>query len=148
MKRLLIAAVFAVGLLASGEGQARAQGCGYGCGAPNGPNFGIGIGVGVNFTISCNKGGGGGCLPNNQGFSPYYPPPTPWGGLSYYNPYSFYPTFGSYPFAGHQGGYPLLPTAEPPKPFVGHQGGYPLLPTAEPPKPVGEKYPDKGKPGK
>src|SRR5262245_10027056 len=120
MKRLHIAAVFAVGLLASAQGQAQAQFSGYGCGTPNGSTYGIGLGM--SFSFSCNKGNGG-CLPNNQGYCPYYPCPTPWGGLSNYNPYSFYPTFGSYPFGSY--------------PFGGHDGvgghnggGYTLLPPA------------------
>jgi hypothetical protein len=79
MKRLLIAAVLAVGFVACGESQARANG---------GVGFGIGVGIGVNFKTF------GGC--HDQGYCPPQYPMYPAMAMPM-------PMWGGYPGWGMQG---------------------------------------------
>lgn len=89
MMRTLLAAVLALGTMAMCQGEVKANGSGS-----------FGIGIGLKFDFSGSKWGGHGCnsclpIPN---YSPWYPCPMPYGGLYNYNPYAFYPSYGSFPF--------------------------------------------------
>jgi hypothetical protein len=62
MKRLLLAAVLAMGALAATQSQARA----------NGGSFGFGIGIGISFSANCS---GPGCYPPGPPMGGMMPPP-------------------------------------------------------------------------
>jgi hypothetical protein len=83
MKRILIAAVLAIGLTTMTAGSARAGGCcgpGGGCGC----GFNFSIGLSLNFSCSGCGGCGSGCC-----LSPCcYPPPCVYSAMPYGQPYA------------------------------------------------------------
>lgn len=114
MKRLLIAGLLAVGLLAASQGRSEANG-----------GFGFGVGLGLNFNFTglhknqLGSCGNGCCYP--PGFSPYYPPPMMYSGFPYCGYPMNYPSFG-----GYDGAQPV-----PPLPL----GAAPVVPAPiQPPK--------------
>ncbi|MFO0926834.1 MAG: hypothetical protein U0736_07300 [Gemmataceae bacterium] len=123
MKRLLIAGLLAVGLLAAGQGRSEANG-----------GFGFGMGLGLNFsfqgpyktqTPTCGPGGPC-CYP--PGFSPFYCPPAMYGAY----PFGGYPM--NYPsFGGFDGAQPAPLGPPPPSPKV-----EPAHPPVANPLPVGK----------
>jgi hypothetical protein len=142
MKRLLLPAVVAAGLLAVSGGPARAHGgAGFG--------FGHGNDISVNVSWWANGGGAhggpGGCCHHGcviPGFSPYYPAPTMFGGMQAAG-YAFDKTplyYGPFPYCGGYDAVGFVPAHHPAHPSAaGTPAARPAAP-AEPGKVI-EKGP-------
>jgi hypothetical protein len=126
MKRLLLPAVLAAGVLAASSGDALAHGAGFG--------LGLGIDINVNMSWWMNRGGANGCDGGMQGpgyggccggpcvipgWSPYYNKPTMFSGMKAagytYNPAPIY--YGPFPYHGGYDAVGFVPARPPAPPY-------------------------------